>query len=118
MAGKLICSIWVEPKLSFISPHSYLAEMRVSKEEYERLRNKLSENLMQARSISANTNNSTKIRDEASRLAEKLKADIEAIDDIMAGKRTEKSYWDTKPGTLSSLGSILGRQFRAKKRKR
>jgi hypothetical protein len=89
----------------------------VSKEEYERLRNKLGEKLLQARSIIANTNNSTKIRDEASRLAEKLKADIQAIDDIMAGKRTEKSYWDTKPGTLTSLGSMLGRQLGAKKRK-
>lgn len=92
--------------------------MRVSKEEYERLRKKLSENLLQARSIIANTNNSTKIRDEASRLAEKIKTDIQAIDDIMTGKRTEKSYWDTKPGTLTSLGSILGRQFGAKRRKR
>ncbi len=92
--------------------------MRVSKEQYERLRNKLTENLMQARSIIANTNNSTKIRQEASRLAEKLEIDIQAIDDIMAGKRTEKSYWETKPGTLTSLGSILGRQFGAKRRKR
>jgi hypothetical protein len=82
------------------------------------LRKKLSENLLQARSIIANTNNSTRIRDEATGLAEKLEEDIRAIDDIMAGKRTEKSYWDTKPGTLSSLGSIIGRQFRAKKKKR
>ncbi len=92
--------------------------MRVSKEDYEKLRNKLNENLLQARSIIANTNNSTRIRDEAAGLAEKLEADIQAIDDIMAGKRTEKSYWDTKPGTLSSLGSIIGRQFKAKKKKR
>jgi hypothetical protein len=92
--------------------------MRVSKEDYEKLRKKLSENLLQARSIIANTNNSTRIRDEATGLAEKLEEDIQAIDDIMAGKRTEKSYWDTKPGTLSSLGSIIGRQFRAKKKKR
>jgi predicted metal-binding transcription factor (methanogenesis marker protein 9) len=105
-----------QAQLSFISRHNYLGWMRVSKEEYERLRNKLSENLLQARSITANTNNSSKIRDEASRLAEKLRTDIQAIDDIMAGKRTEKSYWDTKPGT--SLGSILGRQFGAKRRKR
>jgi hypothetical protein len=92
--------------------------MRVSKEDYEKLRKKLSENLLQARSIIANTNNSTRIRDEATGLAEKLEEDIQAIDDIIAGKRTEKSYWDTKPGTLSSLGSIIGRQFRAKKKKR
>ena len=90
--------------------------MRVSKEEYERLRKKLNVNLLQARAIMANTNNSTQVRDRASELAEKLKADIQAIDDILAGKRTEKSYWDTKPGTLSSLGSIVGRRFIARKR--
>jgi hypothetical protein len=66
---------------------------------------------MQARSIISNTNNSTKIRDEASKLAEKIKEDIQAIDDIMAGKRTEKSYWDTKPGTIGSLSSILKRRL-------
>ena len=92
--------------------------MRVSKEEYERLHKKLNENLQQARSIIANTNNSTRVRDQASKLAEKLEADIQAIDEIQDGKRTEKSYWDTKPGTLTSLGSILGRRFIVKRRKR
>jgi adenine-specific DNA methylase len=85
--------------------------MRASRQEYEKLRKKLVDDLMLARSLVANTNNNTKIRDDASKLAEKLEADIQAIDDILSGKRTEKSYWDTKPDTFSSLGSMLRRRF-------
>jgi hypothetical protein len=90
--------------------------MRASRQEYEKLRKKLVDDLMLARSLIANTNNNTKIRDDASKLAEKLEADIQAIDDILSGKRTEKSYWDTKPDTLSSLGSMFRRKFSKKKR--
>jgi hypothetical protein len=44
-------------------------------------------------------------------------ADIQAIDDILAGKRTEKSYWDTKPNALASLGSMLRRRFTVKRKR-
>jgi hypothetical protein len=91
--------------------------MRASRQEYEKLRKKLVDDLMLARSLVANTNNNTKIRDDASKLAEKLETDIQAIDDILSGKRTEKSYWDTKPDTLSSLGSMLRRQLTKKHKK-
>ena len=71
---------------------------------------------MLARSLIGNTNNNTKIREDASKLAEKLETDIQAIDDILSGKRTEKSYWDTKPDTLSSLGAMLRRRFTKKQK--
>ena len=97
--------------IALILHFHFPSRMRASRQEYEKLRKKLADDLMLARSLVANTNNNTKIRDDASKLAEKLETDIQAIDDILAGKRTEKSYWDTKPDTLSSLGSILRRRF-------
>lgn len=106
----------IQIHLALILHFDFPKWMRASRQEYAKLRKKLMDNLMLARSIMANTNNNTKIRDDASKLAEKLEADIQAIDDILSGKRTEKSYWDTKPGTLTSLGSMLGRRFTKKKK--